>query len=63
MILYCSVTAGIPIFLVNTRNKICDMLMGKKAYLFCRELDACKRAAMMYSLFGACKVMNINPEQ
>ena len=27
------------------------MVMGKKAYLFCRDLDACKRAAMMYSLF------------
>ena len=21
------------------------MVMGKKAYLFCRDLDACKRAA------------------
>lgn len=34
-----------------------DMVMGKKAYLFCRDLEACKRAAMMYSLFGACKVL------
>lgn len=34
------------------------MVMGKKAYLFCRDLDACKRAAMMYSLFGACKVLD-----
>ena len=34
-----------------------------KAYLFCRDLDACKRAAMMYSLFGACKVLDKNPER
>ena len=40
-----------------------DMVMGKKAYLFCRDLDACKRAAMMYSLFGACKVLDKNPER
>ena len=39
------------------------MVMGKKAYLFCRDLDACKRAAMMYSLFGACKVLGKNPER
>ena len=27
------------------------------------DLDACKRAAMMYSLFGACKVLDKNPER
>ena len=37
------------------------MVMGKKAYLFCRDLDACKRTVMMYSLFGACKVLDKNP--
>ena len=36
---------------------------GQKPYLFCRDLDACKRAAMMYSLFGACKVLDKNPER
>lgn len=40
-----------------------DMVMGKKSYLFCRDLDACRRAAMMYSLFGACKVLGKNPER
>ena len=35
----------------DTERLIRDMVMGKKAYLFCRDLDACKRAAMMYSLF------------
>lgn len=39
----------------DTERLIRDMVMGKNAYLFCRDLDACKRAAMMYSLFGACK--------
>ena len=33
----------------DTERLIRDMVMGKKAYLFCRDLDACKRAAMMYS--------------
>ena len=27
------------------------------------DLDACKRAAMMYSLFGVCKVLGKNPER
>ena len=35
----------------DTERLIRDMVMGKKAYLFCCDLDACKRAAMMYSLF------------
>ena len=47
----------------DTERLIRDMVMGKKSYLFCRDLDACKRAAMMYSLFGACKVLDKNPER
>ena len=47
----------------DTERLIRDKVMGKKAYLFCRDLDACKRAAMMYSLFGACKVLDENPER
>ena len=35
----------------DTERLIRDMVMGKKVYLFCRDLDASKRAAMMYSLF------------
>ena len=47
----------------DTERLIRDVVMGKKAYLFCRDLEACKRAAiMMYSLFGACKVLDKNPE-
>lgn len=41
----------------DTEWLIRDMVMGKKSYLFCQDLDACRRAAMMYSLFGACKVL------
>ena len=52
-----------PIDNMDTERLIRDMVMGKKSYLFCRDLDACKRAAMMYSLFGACKVLNKNPER
>ncbi len=52
-----------PIDNNDTERLIRDMVMGKKAYLFCRDLDACKRAAMMYSLFGACKVRGKNPER
>ena len=47
----------------DTERLIRDMVMGKNAYLFCRDLDACKRAAMVYSLFGACKVLDKNPER
>ena len=41
-----------PIDNTDTERLIRDMVMGKKSYLFCRDLDACRRAAMMYSLFG-----------
>ena len=47
----------------DTERLIRDMVMGKKSYLFCRGLDACRRAAMMYSLFGACKVLGKNLER
>ena len=53
----------IPLDNNDTERLIRDMVMGKTSYLFCRDLDACKRAAMMYSLFGDCKVLNKNPER
>lgn len=52
-----------PIDNTDTERLIRDMVMGKKSYLFCRDLDACRRAAMMYSLFGACKVLGKNSER
>jgi len=33
------------------------MVMGKHSYLFCRTEEACHRAALMYSMLGACKVL------
>lgn len=54
---------GMPIDNTDIERLIRDMVMGKKSYLFCRDLDACRRAAMMYSLFGACKVLGKNPER
>lgn len=47
----------------ETERQIRAMVMGKKAYLFCQTDDACERAAMMYSFFGACKAKSINPER
>ena len=41
---------GMPLDNNDTERLMRDMVMGKKAYLFCRDLDACKRAAMMYFL-------------
>ena len=47
----------------DTEREIRAMVMGKKAYLFCQTDEACERAAMMYSFFGACKVKGKNPER
>ena len=47
----------------ETEREIRAMVMRKKAYLFCQTDDACARAAMMYSFFGACKVKGKNPER
>ena len=44
-------------------RNIQDMVMGKKAYLYCRNYEAVDRACIMYSLFGACKVLGKNPER
>ncbi len=40
-----------------------EMVMGKQAYLFCESEEACYNSAMMYTFFGACKVLNKNPER
>ena len=47
----------------NTERSIRDMVMGKKAYLYCRNYESVDRACIMYSLFGACKVLGKNPER
>ncbi|MED9906646.1 MAG: transposase [Prevotella sp.] len=60
---YDELTHYMSIDNTDTERLIRDMVMGKKSYLFCRDLDDCRRAAMMYSLFGACKVLGKNPER
>ena len=35
--------------------------MSKKAYLCCRDLDACKQIALMFTLFGTFKALDKNP--
>lgn len=55
--------AKMPIDNNDTEREIRAMVMGKKAYLYCRTEESCQRAAMMYSLLGACKVLGKDPER
>lgn len=45
-----------PIDNNDCERNIREMVMGKKAYLFCENEQSCYRAAMMYTFLGACKV-------
>ena len=54
--------ADMPLDNTDTERSIRDLVMGKKAYLYCRNYEAVDRACIMYSLFGACKVLGKNPE-
>jgi transposase len=42
-------------------NSIRPVALGRKNYLFAGSHDAAKRAAIMYTLFGSCKLNNIEP--
>ena len=55
--------AGMPVDNNDTERAIRAMVMGKQAYLFCRTDEACQRAALMYSMLGACKVLGKNAEK
>lgn len=55
--------AKMPIDNNDTERGIREMVMGRKAYLFCRNHDACDHAATMYTLLGNCKVLGKNPEK
>ncbi|MGM9779757.1 MAG: transposase [Prevotella sp.] len=46
-----------------TESALRDMVMGKQNYLFCQNEQSCHYAAVMYSFFGTCKVLKINPEK
>ena len=55
--------AGMPVDNNDTEREIRSMVMGKKSYLFCRNDEACHRAALMYSMLGACKVLGKDAEK
>lgn len=42
-------------------NSIRPIAIGRKNYLFAGSHQAAQRAAMLYTLFGTCKINNINP--
>jgi transposase len=42
-------------------NSIRPIAIGRKNYLFAGSHEAAQRSAMLYSLFGTCKLHNINP--
>lgn len=42
-------------------NAIRPVALGRKNYLFAGSHNAARRAAMIYSLLGTCKINNINP--
>lgn len=42
-------------------NSIRPVALGRKNYLFAGSHDAARRSAIFYSLFGSCKINNINP--
>lgn len=47
----------------DCERQIREMVMGRKNYLFCQNHLAARRAAMMYSFFGTCKLLGKNPEE
>lgn len=42
-------------------RSIRPVAIGRKNYLFCGSHEAAKRAAMLYSLLGTCKLHDVNP--
>lgn len=55
--------AEMPVDNNDTEREIRSMVMGKQSYLFCRTEEACHRAALMYSMLGACKVLGKDVEK
>ena len=44
-------------------NAIRPLAIGRKNYLFCGNDDAAVRAAMVYSLIGTCKAVDVDPRE
>lgn len=44
-------------------NAVRPLAIGRKNYLFCGNHDAGIRAAIIYSLIGSCKALDVNPRE
>lgn len=44
-------------------NAVRPLAIGRKNYLFCGYHDAGIRAAIIYSLIGSCKALDVNPRE
>jgi hypothetical protein len=44
-------------------NAIRPLSLGRKNFMFCGNHDAAENAAIMYSLFGCCKAVDIDPRE
>jgi hypothetical protein len=44
-------------------NAIRPLSIGRKNFMFCGNHDAAENAAIMYSLFGCCKTVDVNPRE
>ena len=44
-------------------NAIRPLSLGRKNFMFCGNHDAAENAAIMYSLFGCCKAVDVNPRE
>ena len=44
-------------------NAIRPLALGRKNFMFCGNHDAAENAAIMYSLFGCCKAVDVNPRE
>lgn len=53
-------TPEMPLTNNDVEREIRQMVMGKKAYLFCENDESAHYAAIMYSFFGACKAKKID---
>jgi len=47
----------------GVENTIRPLALGRKNFMFCGNHDAAENAAIMYSLFGCCKAVDINPRE
>jgi len=44
-------------------NNIRPLSIGRKNFMFCGNHDAAENAAVMYSLFGCCAALDVNPRE